>query len=147
MYSSCHTTRGGTKNARQGIETMLIVFLMVGADDSGGTKKARQGMETRARTRRRAPPGRVVEERRMPVRALRLGGDVRPRGIRRLHVEERRMPVRALRHVLGVFSDGAPSHVGGGTKNARQGIETRCRQLPLRRSHGLWRDEECPSGH
>src|SRR3989304_4976034 len=91
----CKNTRGGTKNARQGIETVVHTCVPLG----------------------------------------------------RRFVEERRMPVRALRHVLGVFSDGAPSHVGGGTKNARQGIETRCRQLPLRRSHGLWRNEECPSGH
>src|SRR3972149_768050 len=43
------TDCGGMKNARQGIETMLIVFLMIAADDSGGTKNARQGIETRAR--------------------------------------------------------------------------------------------------
>src|SRR3972149_3395225 len=87
----------------------------------------------------------LVEERRMPVRALRLrrramgrfaqwcGGTKNARQgietsippyepVRGVDVEERRMPVRALRPSLRLCNPEPRSC--GGTKNARQGIET-----------------------
>ena len=54
------------------------------------------------------------------------------------------MPVRALRRLpvqllLGLITC-------GGTKNARQGIETIAGDV-VAIDHMEWRNEECPSGH
>src|SRR3989304_3314908 len=124
----------------------------------GGTKNARQGIET-ARSESTPPLLRPVEERRMPVRALRPktrrkrasasppgGGTKNARqGIETLtvvcivavipHVEERRMPVRALRHFTPPSLENTPQ--GGGTKNARQGIETWLDDPVVARSNDL----------